>query len=156
MGRPSEGISRIVIDDNDAASDASSDLFEIESFSTATQSSFSAVPEKQQRLIWRRIGDDGDDGLLRTGLLRTEWSEWSVTTVDDETKKVFPAARATRCFGREENGVGGGYWGLFWKRWSVWSFDNFLMAAGISPVKLLPPLKWKGHGVDDVWWWWWK
>jgi hypothetical protein len=78
-------------------------------------------PQRNRRspLYRRNNRDSFDEGSVTTAMTDcyepdcyepSEASiEWSVTTVDDETKKVFPAARATRCFGREENGVGGGY-----------------------------------------------
>ncbi|KAL5059076.1 hypothetical protein RYX36_030680 [Vicia faba] len=79
-------MSRIVVDDGDAASDASSDLFEIESFSTATQSSYGASAYR------RNSRDSFDEGSVTTAMTEcyepSEASiEWSVTTADgyDET-----------------------------------------------------------------------
>ncbi|XP_027351118.1 protein PHYTOCHROME KINASE SUBSTRATE 4-like [Abrus precatorius] len=69
-----------VVVDDDAASDASSDLFEIESFSTATQSTYPAVYRRNSR-------DSMDEGSTTPTITEcyepSEASiEWSVTTVE--------------------------------------------------------------------------
>jgi len=107
------GISRIVIDDNDAASDASSDLFEIESFSTATQSSYSAA-------VYRRNSRDSfDEGSVTTAMTECyEPSEasidWSVTTAEGYDESSITAASIGGYGGG--GGGGGGVTAEHWKR----------------------------------------
>ncbi|XP_004493292.1 protein PHYTOCHROME KINASE SUBSTRATE 4 [Cicer arietinum] len=96
-------MSRIIVDDGDAASDASSDLFEIESFSTATQSSHAAVYRRNSR-------DSFDEGSTTTAMTEcyepSEASiEWSVTTADGYDESYGGGS-----------GVGGGVTAEHWKR----------------------------------------
>lgn len=83
---PFNAKSRAVVIDDDAASDASSDLFEIESFSTATQSTYAAAYRRNSR-------DSFDEGSTTPTITEcyepSEASiEWSVTTAEGHEETV--------------------------------------------------------------------
>ncbi|XP_058750699.1 protein PHYTOCHROME KINASE SUBSTRATE 4 [Vicia villosa] len=105
-------MSRIIVDDGDAASDASSDLFEIESFSTATQSSYAAAAYR------RNSRDSFDEGSVTTAMTEcyepSEASiEWSVTTADGYDESIYSGGVGS---GGSSSGTGGGVTAEHWKR----------------------------------------
>ncbi|CAK8542982.1 unnamed protein product [Lathyrus sativus] len=105
-------MSRIIIDDGDAASDASSDLFEIESFSTATQSSYAASAYR------RNSRDSFDEGSVTTAMTEcyepSEGSiEWSVTTADGYDESSCSVGGGG---GNGGSSSGGGVPAEHWKR----------------------------------------
>lgn len=139
------GISRIVIDDNDAASDASSDLFEIESFSTATQSSYSAA-------VYRRNSRDSfDEGSVTTAMTEcyepSEASiEWSVTTADGYEESSIAAASVA--------GYGSGGGGVTAEHWKRKGGNGLLVSCRCEKaVNVGPqPVKCEGQrGATSAW-----
>jgi hypothetical protein len=141
-------MSRIVVDDGDAASDASSDLFEIESFSTATQSSSYAAA------VYRRNSRDSfDEGSVTTAMTEcyepSEASiEWSVTTADgyDESSIVSGFIGGGGC------GAGGG--GVTAEQWKRKGGNGLLSCRCEKAVSVGPqPVKCEGaqRGATSAW-----